>query len=439
MALPFGAASWKKLGDINGPTLFGAISGAVFGQFEADYAPKTKVVHTAGPIAHDFTQYFGAAQASLDGGSTWADTYRGDLDTGKPEFVFKHFNVVSPVTGRTMYFQLRARVEHSFFVADGTLFTGGITLYGSESGVGFTRVQDLYTWPHIIANPANTGGNNVLSSSPSCSGAIMLPGTGPSGEDAFWMVVGFQIDCGGTNNRQTIKRLDLWRSTDGIFWEVVRDLSGVSPFSGGPPNVGPWFQSDSGRLFLGTAYTTSYTNELLTTSWNLIGGLVPFIGNIVPMYGGTLASYRNGSLISGGFGLVSCDDGGNMVSVGGPPIATNAAAFNLKMGPSEVIIVTPGFIDPATQTVCWYSADGGETYQGGEVWLASTVGERPIAMFKRSDGRPLVITTSRAYFSGDIGRGVANIRTVCPLANAGLLAAAAPRLCGAPIAVNQCD
>src|SRR5512138_1397384 len=115
--IPFQAATWRKLSDIPSPTLFGALSGAVQGVYAADYARPngmiTKaVIQTAGPIAHSFTSYFGAAQASADGGISWVDTYRGDAET-YPEYIVQMFSLVSPDNGQTYFFQVRASVQHS--------------------------------------------------------------------------------------------------------------------------------------------------------------------------------------------------------------------------------------------------------------------------------------------------------------------------------------
>ena len=435
MPIPFQSASWKLRSTIPSPTLFGPLSGSVQGVIGSGFHKESKVVQTYGPLAHTFATYFGAAQASLDEGKTWFSTYQG-TGVQEDEFVIGVFSLDTP--SGTYHYQVRAQLSHSFFVADGSLSAGGIKLYATDFadgglGTAFAPVQSLYSWPNVIADPANTGGNNVLTTPPVVADPIMIPGSGPSGEDAFWMAVSFSLDFGGTNNRQSINRFDLWRSLDGFSWQSVRDLTVVSPFDVSAHN-GPFFQSATGRLFLGTAYTNTHDADLLTTGWTLIGGLVPFIGNIIPMYGGTLSSYRNGSLISGGFALVSCDDGGNLVNPNNTPvIPINATAFNLKLGPSEVILICPGFVNPSTQTVCYYSSDGGETWQGGEVWLASGIGERPVGMFLKGDGRPLVITTQRAFISNDTATGIPTIRTVCPLANAGLARAKRLDLCGGVI------
>lgn len=436
MPVPFQAASWAKRSDIPSQTLNGGISGLVSGVYGASFHAKSKVLQAFGPVAHSFTTLFGCALASTDEGKTWVDTYRGDQEPTSEQqmYVVGGFSLDLP-NGTTYHYQVRAQITHAFLVADGSLKPGGIHLYASDNGTSYSFVRSLYSWPHVIADPPSTGGNNVLSLAPSFASPILIPGSGPAGKDAFWMAVSFQIDCGGNNNPTQFKAVDLWRSLDGLEWVKVRDLSATPPFNAGgqTPSLGQLFRSSTGRVFIGTIYTNVHDGDLINTDWTLIGGLVPFVGNLLPMYGGTLSTYRNGSGISGGFALVSCDDGGSVASVGAPNIPLNSGAFNLKLGPSEVIIVCPGFTDPLTQTVCYYSSDGGETWQGGEVWLASTIGERPVGMFMKSDGRPLVATVRSVFVSSDVARGIATIRTVCPLANAGLAAARPLLLCGAPL------
>jgi len=423
----------------------GAISGVVQGVFGASFHKASGVVQTMGPIAHSFEKYFGAAQASLDGGVTWFPTYQGD-GSRHSEYVLAVFSLDTP--SGTYHYQIRADLEHSFFVADGSLIAGGIKMYATDFqdpdvvtgglGSGFFPLQQLYTWPGVTANPANTGGNNIVTVFPSFSTPVLLPGSGPAGEDAFWAAASFHLDVGGTNNRQTFKAMDLWRSIDGLTWEIVRDLTAVSPFSATSPtdSFGKFIKSTSGKIMLSHAggLARADTQDLLTTSWTgSVGIATPNSGWFDPMFGGTWVTFRNGSLIAGGFIQISCDDGANFASGPVMPTPVNRNGFGVKVGPSEVIFIISGFNNPSTETVCWYSADGGETWAGGEVWLASNVGEAPVAAFVMADGRPLVITTQRAFTSSDTATGIPKVRTVCPLANAGLARARRLVLCGGVI------
>lgn len=454
--IPYQSATWQKRSDLTLPTLVGAISGAVQGCVGGHIHKASKVVQVIGPTAHSFTTFFGCAAASVDEGQSWIDTYRGDqvanfIDQAS---IAQVFSLDTPTTYGTngdgvVHYQVRVNLSHSFFVADGTLFPGGISLWASENGISFSFLQQLYSWPHWIADPANTGGNAVYSVFPSMGKPILIPGSGPDGEDAFWFGISFQLDFGGTNNRRSIRKAELWRSLDGITWEAVRDLGSTPPFSATVPcpSLGQMVLSSSGRVLmhqsggLARAVDSPTADSLLTTAWTSPAGYPNPGGLIVPMYGGTFVTHRNGTLISGGFASISCDDGGNFAPAPGGSlvIPTNTTAYICKVGPSEAILIVPGFVNPATQTVCYYSATGGETWQGGEVWLASNVGERPVYVDLKADSRPIVITSSRCFVSTQQPLGIFDTRTVCPLANAGLAKARPLNLCGHSITVNPCD
>ena len=446
--IPFQSATWQKRSDLTLPTLFGAISGAVQGAVNASNHAGKRVVQVIGPTAHTFTTYYGCASMSFDDGLSWTDSYRGDVgDGGTPkvdaEFVVQTFSL-DTIYG-TIHYQMRARVQHAFLVADGSIDIGWVRLYASQ-GAGFQLQQSFYDWPHVIANPASTGGNSVLMSNPACSQPIVIPGSGPDGEDAFWMAASVGLVFGGTNNRGSVRRFDLWRSVDGLSWEFNRALVDESPFVSVSPmtNAVAMFRSTSGRVFIlhggGLAYAVD-SNDLESTAWVASVNYPGPNGNLVwPMYGGTLLTHRNGSLISSGFASVSCDDGASFSMVGGGDlvIPTDRSAHMLKIGPSEAICVVPGFNDPTTETVCYYTSDGGETWQGGEVWLSSNIGEKPVFMGLRTGTRPICITSNKCFISTDQPRGVFSTRTVCPLANAGLAAARPLNLCGHAITQNPC-
>jgi hypothetical protein len=294
--------------------------------------------------------------------------------------------------------------------------------------------QALYAWPHIIADPANTGGFNVISTFPSITPPVKLVGSGPAGEDAFWMLVNFRLDVGGTNNRQTIQANDLWRSLDGFAWEKVQDVSAAV----GLQAYQSIFESTTGRLIVSGGQGMRYTDSPipLGATWFTPAGFPDFPGGtIFPMFGGTLITTRNGTLISGGYISLSCNDGSNFFqnTPNGDLIPLNSAGLVLKLGPSEVLLITNGFASPTTETKCYYSDDGGETWLDCGIWLSTAIGERPVNAFVRSDGHPLVVTQLRVFNSSDIARGTATIRIQCPLANAGLAAARPLRLCGAPL------
>lgn len=254
------------------------------------------------------------------------------------------------------------------------------------------------------------------------------------------MLTSYSFDAGGAGNRTTFKASTLWRSLNGIDWEAVRDMEpavGVSSYGVS------FLSTRTGRLFFQVGPGLAYTDEaddLINASFT--GSAVPGsggLGRIVPMFGGTLLTIRSGTLISGGNSYVSCDDGASW-HAGPVVVPVNQGGFVAKLGPSEALVIAPGFTDPITQTVAEYSADGGETWDVSEPWLVSGSGESPCMLELMDGAHPITVTRSgRCFTSSDAPRGVAATRTVCPLANAGLLPAAALRLCGAPVSVNQCN
>jgi hypothetical protein len=445
MAVPFAASTWKKVSDLALPTLNGAISGTVSGALGASYYP-IRLSSIIGPTmqvfskeAHSFEAIFNAAGISFDGGVTWTDSYRGDLlPLGQQESVFGTWSLKTPAG--VYHYQIRKQIEHSFFAADGTIHPGGIRLYASGPGSpGFSLLQTLYTWPHIIADPPNTGGNNVQTTAPSVAPPILLPGSGPNGENAWWMMTHFRLDVGGTNNRQILTANDLWRSLDGFEWvKVESGTVGLEAYQS-------IFKSTTGRIIVSGGQGMRFSDggsSLIGRTWTAPIGFPDLPGGtIFPMYGGTLITTRNGSLISGGFIVLSCDDGANFFGhhAGGDLIPLNSTGLVLKLGPTECLLITNGFADPATETKSYYSADGGETWQDGGVWLTTVIGERPVNAFMKADGHPLVVTQFRVFTSSDLARGVAGKRTICPLANAGLAAARPLVLCGHPIQNNLCE
>ena len=300
-------------------------------------------------------------------------------------------------------------------------------------------LQDLYTWPAVNAIPANTGGQAFFQTFPGCTTPIKINGSGPNGEDAWWLAANVVLDAGGDSNPFLFQKAGLWYSLDGLAWTLGSDLSANPIFSGASAFAG-MFRAPNGRVFLSSSVNLAHTDDddnIPGATWVNLAG--QYDTAIYSIYGGTLLTARHGSLISGGFARVSCDNGSSFVDIvdgvgaPAPPIPVNFPAFPLKVGPTEAIIITNGGGSPTTETVTYYSSDGGETWAGGEVWASSDTGERVAFAAIKQDGRPLVITGDRCFISTDQALGVFTPRTVCPLANAGLAAARRLPLCGGVI------
>lgn len=430
MALPFAADTWKKQSDIPGIPLNGVYSGVVVGPLNACYDRTSGVIQSFSKQAHHFNGFASTAQASVDNGTSWVTTYDEGLAN---TVVFTGWSLPHPVGIGRIHFQARWVWVKAFLVADGSILTpGGVDLYYSENGTNYTFLQRLHSWP-AINQIGGDGGAASMNVFPSLAPPILIPGSGPGGVDAYWMASSFSFDAGGAANRTTFKACTLWRSVDGgITWADVRNLEpsfGIQP-------VGQIFRSTTGRLFFTNGPALKYTDsvDLLTATFS--DSVLPGtggVGRIVPMFGGTLLSHRQGTLIAGGNAFISCDNGGSW-NIGPIVIPQNQTGYLQKLGPSEALIVAPGFVDPATQTVAEYSDDGGETWQASAPWLSSFIGESPVMLELQRSGRPIAVTRAGGcYTSSGTARGTASVRTICPLANAGLAKARPLAVCGLPL------
>lgn len=435
MATPFAPSTWSLRSSLGLPVLVG-VTGAVAAAGGSSFHAGSKVAQVLSIPAQSFTTFFGAARISFDEGQTWADSYRGDEPNGAvQEVVFGVFSLDTPMG--VVHYQARWNLRYSFLVADGSLLPGSVDLYASSEllGPAFSKLQTLYTWPHVIADPVNTGGQAGFNTFPAITPPLLIPGSGPNGEDAFWMIVAYSIHAGGSNNPVTLAENFLWRSVDGLVWERVRDHDGVTTAQ--PIQLLSLANERTYASAVGGRFFTDDVN-LLTATWQMATGSgLDFPGNVESMFGGTLVSVRQGSLISGGFGVVSCDNGADWLFSGtGLIIPTNQGGFVVKLGPSEVLVIVS---DAVVNNRAFYSADGGETYVDCGIWNVSSIGDRAIGAFLMPNGSPIVFTRGNCFVSSGKARGVFQTRTQCPLANAGIAAAGALPDCGNPILTIECD
>ena len=164
----------------------------------ASYNKTQRVVQTFSKnhVGGGGTFFVGNAFLSSDNGVSWRETYRGDtVDATVAEMPVAVFSIDTP-NGDTFHYQARMRLHRGFFVFDGFLESGGITLWGVDGNDpegSFAPVQQLYSWPTITPDPILTGGQASIASMPTFTPPILLEGSGPNGEDAFWMAVSFAI------------------------------------------------------------------------------------------------------------------------------------------------------------------------------------------------------------------------------------------------------
>lgn len=445
MAVPFAAATWRKVSDQPLPVLAGANFVNVIGLERASYHAPSGTLQVFARPALSFTKFWNMAAISFDAGRTWATSYDGrPVDQGGPHVIPSQnglttqehaFGGWSIDTESGLYsFQIRINAQHAFFAGSGELKAGGVSIYGAgPNSSSFSHVQTLYSWPHTLDGTTQA----FFNFAPTIAPPIQIAGSGPDGEDAYWMVVSFGISHGVASN---INHQDLWRSLDGISWENVGDLSSSVDFR----NYGHLALSTTGRIILvgaGVAYTDDVP-DLVGASWSIGSdpGSFVFGGHAIPMYGGTWVGTRNGGLSTIGNVLLSCDDAGSFfTNLDAPTVPADSVAHVMKLGPSEMLLITRGFTSPTTETIAYYSADGGESFVSGGVWLASSIGESVVSSFIKSDGHPLVVTQHSVFTSSDKAQGVAGTRTQCPLANAGLAAARPLLICGAALSQNSCE
>lgn len=436
MSQPFAAETWARRSTTPAMLLNGVYSGIVGGPIHAVLDASSRTVQVFSISCHHFQGFANEACISFDDGATWAMTFNEAGDPGLNVQCITGWSMPHPsIPGDRIHFQVRVAWQKSFFIASGDMAPGGIELWFSEGTASFSKMQDLHSWPAINAIPENTGGAAGFDVTPSVTNPILLEGSGPDGEDAWWFISSYDIVAGGASNRTHFKAASLWRSVDGgITWENVRDMEPVT----GMASYASLVQSTSGRLVVvqgGTGGIFWTDGDLLTGTFTaaVFNGASGVRGPLMEMYGGTFFTFSQGTLTGPGSGWVSCDDCENFNGTAAL-IPQNRGGFGVKLGPTELLVVAPGFADPTTQTCAYYSSNGGEDFIASQPWLVSGTGEMPVNIDIRTNGSPIVVCRGGGVFiSSDKVRGVFSPRTVCPLANAGLAAARPLLLCGAPL------
>jgi hypothetical protein len=435
MPTPFGADTWVARTSVPNILYNGVYSGLLQGPGHAVYDPVSRVIQVFGKLSHHFQGFANTAQISFNDGGSWATVF--DEGVNSQQVVFTGWSLDGPEGFGRVHYQVRYKWTKAFLISDGTIQPGGIELWVSEGGASFYKLQDFHTWPALNEIGGN-GGAAVMNFQPSATNPIMVPGSGPSGEDAFWLVTSFSMTAGGASNRTTFKATTLWRSINGgVEWTVARDME---PVTGSQTYQQLILSPQSGRLFLvsgggGSIFYTDDTDDLENATWtaSVFSGASGIRGSLEPMFGGTWLTFSQGTLTGPGSAWVSCDDGENFQG-GVDVVPQNQTGFMKKLGPTEALLVSPGFSDPTTETVSHYTADGGESWIVGDPWLVSATGQSPVMIGIRLNGTPIVVTrTGGVFVSSSTARGVADLRVICPLANAGLARARKLVLCGGVI------
>lgn len=436
MPIPFGADTWTARTSIPDLPLNGSISGLVQGPIHAAYDAASRVVQSFSKVANHFQGFASTAQISFNDGASWATSFDEGLNN---KVVFEGWSLAAPDGVNRLHYQVRFDWTRAFLVADGSLpKAGNISLWMSEGGATFSKVQDFHTWPAINQIGGN-GGFAFFNTMPSVTPPVLVPSSGPDGEDALWLVTSYSMEAGGASNRTTFEEAVLWRSIDGgISWQQARDMELVTGIQSYQHML---YEPSSDRLFLvagagGGIYFTDDTGDLENAAWtqSTFSGASGVRGSLVAMYGGTLFTFSQGTITGPGGSWVSCDNGANFDSAGQDVVPQNQTGYMAKLGPTEALLVSPGFANPTTETASYYTSDGGESFIVSDPWIASSVGESPVLVAVRTNGTPIVVTrTGGVYVSSSTARGVADPRVICPLANAGLATARPLALCGGVI------
>ncbi len=437
MAQPFAANTWaKRPPGAPQMQLNGVYSGIVTGTVSGVYDARTRTIQAFGAMAHHFRGFTNMAAISFNDGASWTHSFNAPADLIN-QVAITGWSLPHPsFLGNSIHYQIRWDFEHAFLVFDGSVTKpGSLSLWASDGGSAFFKLQDLHNWPAINQIGGNLGTHAPIGHFPAVTQPILLTGSGPNGEDAYWMASAFNHSGGGLGNLTNFKESTLWRSLDGgITWEAVRDL--IAAIGDGP--VSQIVRSTSGRLLLIGGGSTGIwwtDGDLLTGTFTdaSFDGAFGVRGTLMEMYGGTFFTFSQGTLTGPGSAWISCDDGANFMG-SDALIPQNAGGYGIKLGPTEVLVVAPTFDAPTTETAAYYSANSGEDFQSSGPWSVSDVGERPVGMGLRTNGTPIVITrTGGIYLSGDRAQGIAGTRTICPLANAGLAAARPLVVCGHPL------
>lgn len=358
--------------------------------------------------------------------SSWT---RFDANSSHEQVIYS-FHAMERPDGSVRYARLRYQFGRSFFVANDEIPAGFIAVDTSEHGGDWTERQQLYTWQHF----PSTGGAGQANHTIDALFAFM-PGSGPGGADADWLLVRGLVQSG-----QGVKLnvFQWWRSDNfGDSWVFVRDATS-GPFTSFPSAFAVGGVNNGSRLLAysgtGLAYSTNFG-----VTWTGTGGLLTGVPQyIIEQAGFTWAFLLPGTLTGAGNVGVSCDNGVTAVGTQAGMGTTNANWGAVRLSPCEILGTITGGV--GVGQIIFYSDNGGETYvsQGADVRMNPFQAGNPfVGLFR--DGAPFVIgVDAKTFISSGRATGSPSQRTSCPLAFAGLKKAGIPPNCGHPM-LTRCD
>jgi len=434
MARPYAPETWVRRADCPIFDTAGAsfVDNVILSNNEDDI-----LIVTSSPRLRDNI----AAQKQLTGGAQWVSKAGGpwnlvyDTLSGGSTFQSDELGGVGPSffidspDGR-YYFRFKSVIVTSFFVGSGTLFPGRIALEYSDDAITYAPAQVFKSWGHFPT--PNIVGEIHAGVHVSATQPVTIPQSGPAGQDADWLILAMHGEWDGNS---IFNDIAMWRSIDyGFTWERVRAL----PFGDGTSTIDTFTRNpNNGRL--NTWVTPGhYFSDDDGETWTESGSPF-FLEKVSPTYhpGETMNVLRNGSFISPGDNIISCDGGATWGQPSsGFTVPTSGRAAAIKLGPQELLVAARG---PDYGINIWWSDNGGETFTLSGVVTTPDLNSDVRFLGRYANGNVVLVTFfGRVYVSADTPRGTFSPRTFCPLASAALAAARPLPLCGHPIANNTC-
>lgn len=386
------------------------------------------------PIYGSDTTVMGHAHVNdTGGGSSMSDDYASSwntLSTGGPANAwvrrFKYWSITKS-DGRQRYFRFAYLFFTSFFASNPTIYPGYVDIEYSDDKYtwGGSQKQRIYEWPHLP--DAGVGSRAALEFYHQPS--FLIPGSGPGGEDAHWMLM--KVNVGSSAYNPVNDNAWWYTIDDGVTW--VRDRTE-------PTLVNPQFirRAANGRLIAGDVYLSHSDDDGLTWS-NDLSASARVKTHLTLHPGLTACAYHLGGLASQVGSEISCDNGASWEHVQDLGV-TDTAGYAIELGGQEALFAfraTTGF---PTTTAIYYTKNAGESWVNC-AFTDKLVGGSGQVIYaaKRPDGKPMIFGRDHGVIqSTEAAPGDWATRTVCSLASNGFATVGPPNLCGLPIMNDEC-
>lgn len=435
MGLPFDITKWTVATPIPVPS--GSRTGGLFQSPDSNIVFSPDAFPTFTDLGGGIEWETGWQAASYDVASTWSLVYNtmtaqppGGFaqDAGRVGFLWS----IRPPIGPRLFFRLRVKFGRSTTADNGTIGAGYVALDASQDGTFWWQQQILYTWPQVNKGVVGGQGKATIVFG---AGYVSIPGSGPNGANADWLIISTRVRSHGANLVDTI---GMWRSDDfGFSWVQVRDLVSQSPWVGADAALGQLTRAPGGRLHaiqIAPGDNILFSDDNGATWTNAFEPVNSAITSIDYCAGGTMigvSAVQNRS-------YVSCDNGSVWTEGGTYPAAAGTFGYGSKrIGLQEHLIVQT--LDLTLHNVL-YSDNGGESYVSTGPVLGLLVNE-PNGLVHNPVTSEYVVCTrlGNVAKTSQQAPGGFTPRTTCPLGSAGIAVAGALTLCGATIVPDKCE